>query len=566
MPTETILERLLSSGYLPEVLPPCFSGKSFAEALNDPRFSPAFNSKKNVPKASKCVRYLEARPSGATRVFSIPNPVHYYRLCNYASDNWQTLIDAASTSKVSITKPIASNGKRCIRPNVDYNQRPAKRAHVRATARFLLRADISRFFPTIYTHSIPWAMEGKTTAKAFKNAPSIGNSLDTMFRAMQDNQTMGIPIGQDISRLIAEVILAKVEADIGWRRPITGMRCIDDYEIGFMHERDAKEFLHKLQKALAHYELSLNPLKTSIVALPQLLFDRWDSELRRFELGDRDALSEDVGDEDDGTLNHHGRRNAQVANNDSLLTYFNKAIELQSHHKEDAVIRFALKRLAPLRMTIDCWPLYQDFLLHCALNRPDAMRVVTSNLLKAVHLDNMTLDHTRLGLVINAVVESGSGVGRSSDVAWALWTALLFRIPISRLAARSLSECEDSVVACLSQELRRIRLIGTRFVPEWCNKLLQSEDAFYGEHWLFAYEAARNGWCSTVGPKDPCFRLLLERDVSFFLKGHASAVRKDLRSRVDSDLITRRRSTNDESENSTSDSEDGFDQWWQRED
>lgn len=31
--------------------------------------------------------------------------------------------------------------------------------------RFVVKADISTFFPSIYTHSIPWALVGKAVAK-----------------------------------------------------------------------------------------------------------------------------------------------------------------------------------------------------------------------------------------------------------------------------------------------------------------------------------------------------------------------------------------------------------------
>ena len=72
----------------------------------------------------------------------------------------------------------------------------------------MLTTDLSRFFPTIYTHSVPWAFHSKSVAKKNKN-PTLkyfGNLLDLALRQAQDGQTIGIPIGPDTSHMIAEAI------------------------------------------------------------------------------------------------------------------------------------------------------------------------------------------------------------------------------------------------------------------------------------------------------------------------------------------------------------------------
>lgn len=62
--------------------------------------------------------------------------------------------------------------------------------------RSCLKTDISRYYHTIYTHSIPWALYGKAHCKAnlhnhqFTN--SMGNRLDQAVRQSQQNQTIGI--------------------------------------------------------------------------------------------------------------------------------------------------------------------------------------------------------------------------------------------------------------------------------------------------------------------------------------------------------------------------------------
>lgn len=64
---------------------------------------------------------------------------------------------------------------------------------VRARAPLIVRTDINQFYGSIYTHSIPWALHGKATAKANRSPALLGNALDECVRNAQDGQTIGVP-------------------------------------------------------------------------------------------------------------------------------------------------------------------------------------------------------------------------------------------------------------------------------------------------------------------------------------------------------------------------------------
>ena len=72
--------------------------------------------------------------------------------------------------------------------------------------RYLLKTDIARFYPSIYTHSVPSALHGKAAARADKKYKLLGNRIDLWLRETQDKQTGGIPIGPDTSFLIGEIL------------------------------------------------------------------------------------------------------------------------------------------------------------------------------------------------------------------------------------------------------------------------------------------------------------------------------------------------------------------------
>lgn len=556
------LKRLLGAGYLPEVLPPCFASDSFGAAFTLGKIIPSeFTHAKgsSIPESSKCVRYNQARVGGMRRQFSVPNPVHFYRLANCFLANWGDIESQAKSSPISLTKPVIAVGKHCLKPSIDFRDRPPHRARVRATARYVLRCDIARFFPSIYTHSIPWAFHTKPIAKKDHSASLFGNELDRHFRNLQDKQTIGIPIGQDISRVIAEVILSRVEQQMAIKKWPVGIRCIDDYEIGFLDSSSANSFLNQLQHALADFELALNPLKTAVLPLPQLLIDRWDAELRRFELtGHRIPVSDDDDDDHDHAPNQtHG--DGVVTTREQLLLFINKAIELQSQNRDEAVLRFSIKRLAHLEMDSACWGLYQDYLFHCALNQPETLRLVVSGLLKAVFIDEMSLDKKRFKIVLDAIISTAAPLGHSSDVAWALWAALLFQVRISAAAAKVLVQLPDSVVGCLSCAAHQAGLMPKSFSLPWISDLIATSDPFYGEHWLIAYEASRNGWISSPAPMDTCFTYLHGEKVRFFIEDYAGQVRRELQEFAAEKRKPSLPSLEDEDD---SGSEDAFDNWW----
>jgi Nitrite/Sulfite reductase ferredoxin-like half domain len=106
---------------------------------------------------------------------------------------------------------------------IDFDAVRAKRHDILGRFDRCFQTDIANFYPSIYTHSIPWALLGKQKCKAEINTPLFkghyANKLDIFTRNMQDRQTIGIPIGPETSRILAEIISVaidiKLQADLG---------------------------------------------------------------------------------------------------------------------------------------------------------------------------------------------------------------------------------------------------------------------------------------------------------------------------------------------------------------
>jgi len=73
----------------------------------------------------------------------------------------------------------------------------------------LRRLDISKCFNHIYTHSISWAAKNKEYGKEFKGADTFEGQFDHLMQLSNYNETNGIIIGPEVSRIFAEIILQR---------------------------------------------------------------------------------------------------------------------------------------------------------------------------------------------------------------------------------------------------------------------------------------------------------------------------------------------------------------------
>ena len=271
----------LANGYFPRELPPPFTTESFANAVGTQR-----GILSGAPKTAKlCVHNL-ARAGTLRRKLGIPNPVHFYRLVDCLVRNWAAIAAHVNASSFSHSKPTSTNVWRAVVPIDMFDEMEQARLAVRARAPLVVRTDNNQFYGSIYTHSIPWSLHGKSHAKAHRHRSLFGNALDECVRNAQDGQTIGIPIGPDTSLVIAEAILAAVDLELAnHASPNGACRRVDDYEIGANDRAEAEHLLGVLQQALNGYELVLNPRKTKILELPCPFADKWRHGIRRFRFG-----------------------------------------------------------------------------------------------------------------------------------------------------------------------------------------------------------------------------------------------------------------------------------------
>ena len=285
MATLTI-ESLLKRGYLPEELPPPFTSDSFAKfsAGNPTKFS----SVEKEPTRLKGVDYSASKAGYRRRLFTIPHPISQFFVCKFLSENWAAVEAHYKKSKFSVSIPTPNADEKArsitITPFHELNALIHKRL---GQFEFVAKSDIQRFYPSIYTHSIPWAVHGKAAAKADgkPNSPTvIFNKLDKCVQRGQDGQTIGIPIGPDTSRIVGEIIATSIDvllAKTAGFKLRDCMRHVDDLYIAANSRADAEACIASLRMALREYGLEINELKTVVTQSSALRDDAWPRRLTK---------------------------------------------------------------------------------------------------------------------------------------------------------------------------------------------------------------------------------------------------------------------------------------------
>ena len=400
------LSNLLARGYFPKELPPPFNTKTFGIfADTTPAAVLQLDTTKNGSKSNLTTRpaiHNLARSGTLRRKLTIPNPVNQYQVALAVTQGWRDIKSVCANSPFSLTTPrYLKHTARAISPTNDFDAMPVARARSRTASRYLLTTDLSQFYPSIYTHSIPWALHTKPVSKAKQNDYSLlGNVLDLAIRNGQDKQTIGIPIGPDTSLAIAEVILSSV--DIRLSGPITkrGFRYIDDIGCGFRTIAEAEDTLGQLQHYIGELQLQLNPKKTKITELPSELESSWVPHLRLFAF----------------------RSSSPGAQQTDLLSYFGRAFELAASHREEAILRYTVQRLRSVNIFEKNWALYESLLLQCLSVEPGTAPAVIGELYK-YHL-RMPLDLGRIADSLQQLIEDHAPLHHGSEIVWALWGAI----------------------------------------------------------------------------------------------------------------------------------------------
>jgi len=497
------LKALLSSGYFPQELPPPFNTTDFGTHRKSLKAAwPKHSPPKTIPEIYNLPRIGRKR-----RSLSITNPISQFFLADEISENWVKIKKYIDSSKTALEKPsIKKEGRAVQKP--DFTMIQMMRLQAAGNYDQILLSDISRFYGTIYTHTLPWALHGKTWCKANLNQPdlekSLGNRLDKLVRKGQDNQTIGIPIGPDTSRILSEIIAVGVEKrflELNKSDGLSAFRFIDDWFIGHDGAEPAETAIRHLAEACADFELELNLEKTEILSPVDPVLESWPSELRELMIADALTTTDKSAKEQESALNR----------------FFSHAYQLARSRPDQNVMDYALKLARSFRIARDNYILFESFVLRAARAYPITLPTV-AHILINYRSQGAPISRARCSKLIHDMVRSAAPLRHTEEVAWALFLAKGLRIEVRSRELESVCNSTSSVWALLCLDLDAMGLIeGTLDKKYWSS--LANKESLTDATWLLAYEAVMKGWLNPVNNylyDHPWFGPMAKRKISFY--------------------------------------------------
>lgn len=483
--------------YFHSGIPPVFSSKIFAEKSDN--FPKLWQRKLPPPTMSEQYKY--AQHGGRRRDIRIPNPVNQFYVAHVIAKNWRTIERRLKKSRISKSNcDISHEHGVYLTP---HRELVAERLMEISSHSHILKTDISNFFPSFYTHSVPWAIHGKPKAKKNPNDLTLwGNALDKALSRCNDRQTSGIPIGPATSLIVSEIIMAKIDSQVQKalkEKSIGGYRHVDDYFLCLDSEKDAEAALAAIEKAAAEYELNINAKKTQIIKSAEFVENAWPRKLK--------AMSA-------------YRKGARDSN--WLTQFASEAFSLAKQHPQDYVMKYALLILGGLPLSKwdalreENWKLYESILIRIMTTFPYTTDIVADIFWKC--RKKYPLNNEKLSGAVSTLIAQHAPLEHHSEVAWALWLAKVAGLDIKPEAARKLPKVNSGICALLALDnMQRgiIRKKGINLSP-WRAHL--SSEGLKGKCWLLAYEAPRKGWLGDMEhiTDDKCFSALHKRGISFY--------------------------------------------------
>lgn len=433
----------MKNGFFPEVLPPCFVSSDFRRAAHG-IIGNLKNKKFHKGRQTNYIKYNGTKHDGNRRTYGTPNPISYFHICGFVADNWKTFENNFKQSPFTVSYPKAASDTDdraiIVSSLSELSHQLSKKIKY---APYILKADVAQFFPSIYTHSIPWAAHGIDASKADQNYKSIKNRfnrLDFFVQNIQSKQTRGVLVGPDAFRVIAEFIACQIDKkllDVAGKLIVGAVRHVDDFYIGVRSETDAVAVLSHLREVLQTFELQVNDSKTDILNGLTPIDDVWAQDLRSMPVPQFHFFSADmddyIGDGDKDKVNR-------------LLDH---AFELSQKNKSESPIKMALRRLDQAKIyRTASWKFVEPKLQRMLFHFPHSLDYISLLVVKRFAIDQ-EIDREGWKEAAEQLIGQHLSFRHHHEIVWLLWLLLTCEIEISPHLITKLSSIPNGHIQSL---------------------------------------------------------------------------------------------------------------------
>lgn len=425
-------------------------------------------------KPKDYIRYSNMRNINIPRPLAIPEPFVYLNQCKSLSDNWEnlkkhfeekTVGDEFKISRIHLRKLL--NKPELFEMNYkNFSKDGEPEQDIIIKSKYIACADISNCFPSIYSHSISWALVGKSYAKLNKEPENWFNELDFHTRNVKFGETNGVLIGPHASNLISEIILVTIDKELT-QQGFKYIRNIDDYTCYVDSYEKADKFFLCLSEELKKYELVLNNKKSKIIPLPQASVKNWVTKLNHFNFVN--------------TYQVNGKEAIRVK---ELKGFLDFAIELMLDEDSDAsILNYAIKIISNKHLDKNAKNYYLKQIHHLVLLYPYLINLLETKVFEPHKIEKQ---------IIQNIAEDIYTFGLKKKIyeacSYAIYWAVKYDFKLSIIEVKENSINSTDCIFMLISYLYDKKNHKKAYLKEYKDvaKTLKKDD--FDRYWLYIYE------------------------------------------------------------------------------
>lgn len=482
----TITARFLQESYFPtqrpagDELPPILHSKSFTPAVAR-KISPL------MPKKSMgfdAVEYRLTRGDGQIRASHIPHPLAYANLVLTIEKHWNKFPDIFNNFRSYIRPRLHPDGRLIVMKYDSWLTKTLKALGWRLTSRYIAHVDITNFFPSIYTHSFGWAIDGIQVAKK-SGGKAWYDDVDKALRLTKRNETNGVLVGPATSNFATEVILGNIDDKLS-ARGYRFFRHVDDYKCFCSSREEADRFIADMTRLLSYYKLAIKNRKSGVISLPAPDVEPWIAELRIL-------------------ARHLGKR----PSSGQISFFLDCVTQVATAHKQENAFKYSATVLSSKKLNENAKVTAFVYLLGMSQFYPNLTSCLIAFLPSASRCKSHSID-----LEIVSRLHDGIKFGRSDVTSWLIYLAHKAGAEIPAGVAEQILNGRD----CISSLL----LFATgdkvvkKKVAQVARDAVKSPDMYDAQsQWLLIYELYRCGAIRSAGADKACFDVMKGENVKF---------------------------------------------------
>ncbi len=514
---------LIRHGYFPVEIPPAVTTRYFADFCRSQYAFLRSQQDSLIAKTTNYETFTAPRGASGRRNLALVHPLTQAGLSLLITQNRTRIRKFISENSITLYRTTENLAEGKAFEGLDFRKWDALKTKLYSEHSVILHADISRFFYTMYTHSIPWAIIGKTKVKgwlATKKRQKLdkhwSNNFDVALQSCRSRETFGIPVGPDTSRLVAELLLAGVERDeelASFLKTHHAIRLVDDYTFGFDDEETARKCLATLRSALWKFNLQLNEEKTTIRPARMLYRPKWELDHGTITLSDSDPASQER----------------------DIYRIIDLTLHYCAESKTDAPAIRAAHRLSQLKNIGTNFSIILDALFRLARDFPRSISHASSFLINNQRLCVGPI-RDKVVVWVKATLHAHLPHGHDFEVAWCLVVCAVLKIEVGKDEIPNSNSMPNAVVFALLGLMHEKGLLKVR-LSSWPWRAHLKKQGINSENWLPYYESVRRNWTkdkkmvATVR-NDPVWSKMLSAKVKFLEDSIFEAARINLSRRV----------------------------------